>query len=162
MGVRVIAVLQSKGFGKPLWLSILQQRPKSCLPRMHFSQPLHELLVRLETRVVLNLRIQAINLTDMPGRVFVACGTTFTQCDIDEGAPEQNRGQWIFAFDGPRGWIKQLVTVAVDFLCPREDQSGGTLVGRPPHQKCQCHVDIGMSAYMVERPLFRLEVFKVG
>ena len=65
-------------------------------------------------------------------------------------------------FDGPCGRIKQLVAVAVDFPCPREDQSGGSLVGRPAHQKCQCHVDIGVSGGMVERPLFCLEVFKVG
>jgi hypothetical protein len=93
--------------------------------------------------------------------VLVACGTGFKQRDIDEGAPEQNRSQWVFAFNGPRGWIKQFVAVAVDFLCPREDQSGGSLVGWPPNQKCQCHMDIGMSGHMVERPLFRLEVFKV-
>ena len=99
---------------------------------MHFSQPRHELLVRLEILVVLYLRVQAINLSDMPRRVLVACGTTFTQRDIDERAPEQNRSQRVFAFDGPRRWIKQFVAVAVDFLCPREDQSGGTFVGRPP------------------------------
>ena len=58
---------------------------------MHFSQPRHELLVRLEILVVLNLRVEAINLSDMPRRMFVACGTTFTQRDIDEGAPEQDR-----------------------------------------------------------------------
>ncbi len=129
---------------------------------MYFSQPFHELLVRLEILVVLNLRVEAINLTNMPRRMFVACGATFAQRDLDEGASEQNRGQWVFAFDGPRGWIKQLVTVAVDFRCPREDQSGGTLVGRPLHQKCERHVDIGVSGHMIERPLFRLEVFKVG
>ena len=60
---------------------------------MHFSQPRHELLVRLEILVVLNLRVEAINLSDMPRRMFVACGTTFTQGDLDEGAPEQNHGQ---------------------------------------------------------------------
>src|SRR5436190_21900628 len=98
----------------------------------------------------------------MPRRMFVACGATLAQRDLDEGAPEQDRGQWVFAFNGPRGWIKQLVTVAVDFLCPREDQSGGTLVGGPPHQKCECHVDIGISGHMIERPLFRIEIFKVG
>ena len=29
--------------------------------------------------------------------------------NLDEGAPEQNRGQWVLAFDGPCGRIKQLV-----------------------------------------------------
>lgn len=69
--------------------------------------------------------------------MLVARGTILTKRDIDEGAPEQDRGQWVFAFDGSHGWIKQLVAVAVDFLCPREDQLGGSLVGRPPHQKRQ-------------------------
>ena len=52
----------------------------------------------------------------MPRRVFVACRTTFTQREVDEGPPEQNRRQWVFSFNGPRGRIKQLVTVAVDFF----------------------------------------------
>jgi hypothetical protein len=55
---------------------------------MHFSQPFHELLVCLEFSVVLDLRVQAINLSDMARRVLVACGTTLIERDIDEGTPE--------------------------------------------------------------------------
>ena len=58
--------------------------------------------------------------------------------------------------------IKQFVAVAVDFLSPGEDQSSGTLVGRPFHQEGQRRMNIGMSGYMIERPLLRLEVFEVG
>ena len=65
-----------------------------------FRRPLHELVVRLEILVVLNLRVQAIDLTDMSRGVLVACGTGFAQRDFDERAPEQNRGQRIFSFDG--------------------------------------------------------------
>lgn len=55
---------------------------------MHFSQPFHELLVCLEFFVVLDLRVQAIDLADMARRVLVPCGTTLSQRDIDEGTPE--------------------------------------------------------------------------
>jgi hypothetical protein len=73
---------------------------------MFLFQPPYELVVGLETFIVFDLRVQTINLMDMPRRVFVARGTSFTQREFNEGAPEQNRGQWVFAFDGPRGWIK--------------------------------------------------------
>ncbi len=128
-------------------VSITQQRPKSRLPRMRLSQPLHELVVRFEILVVPNLRIQTINLTDMPRGVLVACGTALTQRDLDERASEQNCGQWVFSFNDPSRWIKQFVAVAVDFSIPREQQLSGTLVGRPFDQKGQRRMNIGMSTY---------------
>jgi hypothetical protein len=85
---------------------------------MGFSQPLYELVVRLKILVVPNLRIQTIDLTDMPRGVLVACGTGLQQRDLDERAPEQNRGQWVFSFDYASRWIEQFVAVAVDFLIP--------------------------------------------
>lgn len=78
--------------GHPVEVSIAQQQPKSRLPRMGVSQPLHELFVSLEILVVSNLRIQTIDLTDVPRGVLVACGTGLPQRDLDERAPEQNRG----------------------------------------------------------------------
>ena len=146
---------------KALRFSILQKWPKSCLSRMRFAQTLHEPLVRLEILVVLNLRVQVRNLSDMPRRMLVACGSTFTQRDIDKGPPEQDCGERVFSFNGPCRWIEQLITITVDLLYPRKDQLRGTFVGRPLHQKGQRRMNIGVSAHIVERPLFRLEVLKV-
>ena len=55
---------------------------------MGLSQPLYELVVRLEILVVPNLRIQTIDLTDMPRGVLVACGAALPQRDLDERTPE--------------------------------------------------------------------------
>ena len=129
---------------------------------MHFSQPRHELLVRLEILVAPNLRIQTIDLTDMPRGVLVACGAALPQRDLDERAPEQNRSQWVFSFNNPSRWIKQFVAVAVDFFIPREHQLRGTLVGWPFYQEGQRGMNVGMSDDMIERPLFCLEVFEIG
>src|ERR1700676_2028601 len=98
---------------------------------MGLSQPLYELVVRLEILVVPNLRIQTINFTDMPRGVLVACGAALPQRDLDERAPEQNRGQWVFSFNNASRWIKQFVAVAGDFFISREHQLSGTLMGGP-------------------------------
>ena len=98
----------------------------------------------------------------MPRGVLVACGTALPQRDLDERAPEQNRGQWVFSFNKTSRWIKQFVAVAVDFFISREHQLSGTLVGGPFDQKEQRCMNIGMSTYMIERPLFCLEVFEIG
>jgi len=66
---------------------------------MGLSQPLHKLVVRLEILEVPNLRIQTIDLTDMPRGVLVACGASLAQRDLDERAPEDNGGQRIFSFN---------------------------------------------------------------
>ena len=66
----------------------------------------HELFVRLKARIVLDLHIQAVDLADMAGRVLVARCAAFMQRDLDERPAEQNRGQWLFAFEGPRSGIE--------------------------------------------------------
>jgi hypothetical protein len=49
--------------------------------------------VRLEIRIVFELCVQAVNLADLPSRMFVASGAAFLQRDLDEGAAQQNRGR---------------------------------------------------------------------
>ena len=56
--------------------------------------------MRLEPRVILALRIQAIGFTGMSCGMHVACGTAFLQRDLDERTAKQHRGQWMLAFEG--------------------------------------------------------------
>ena len=60
----------------------------------------HELIVRLEARIVFDLRFQAVDLADMPNRMLLASSSTFPQRDLDEGTAKQDRGQRVFA---PKG-----------------------------------------------------------
>ncbi len=129
---------------------------------MALHEPRHELIVRLKARVVFALRIQTVDLTDMPSRVFVACGAAFVQRDLDESPAEQDRGQWVFAFEDRCGRVEQLIAIAVDFAGARLDQSGRALMCRPLHQNGQRRMNIRVLGNDIERPLFGLEVIEVG
>ena len=54
----------------------------------------------LEACIVLDLRIQAVDLADMTSRMFIPRSAAFMQRDLDERPAKQNRGQWVFAFEG--------------------------------------------------------------
>ena len=113
-------------------------------------------------RIVLDLRIQAVDLAHMTGRMLVARSAAFMQRDLDERPAKQNRGQWVFAFERYCSGIEQFIAIAVDVTDPQADQSGCPLKGRPPDQKSQRRMNIVVASDEIERPILGLDIIKVG
>jgi hypothetical protein len=67
------------------------------------------LVVRLETRIVFDMRIQAIDLADTPCRLLVARSAAFCSVTSMRASTEQDCGQCVFAFESTRSGIEQLV-----------------------------------------------------
>jgi hypothetical protein len=88
--------------------------------------------MRLEIRMVFDACVQAVNLADMPSRMFVAGGAAFLERDLDEGAAQQNRGQWVFASKNPppSGAVtKTLAKPRSEWVIRRRGATAGQRVG---------------------------------
>jgi hypothetical protein len=59
----------------------------------------HELIVCFVIFVVFDLGIQAVDLADMPSGVLVTRGAGFLQRELYERSAQQDRSEWILAFE---------------------------------------------------------------
>ena len=71
----------------------------------------------------------------MTGRVPVAFTSCILQREVDHRPAQQGGRQWVFGFQRIRRRPEDLVVIAVEFICSRQNQFRGVIHCRPGYEK---------------------------
>ena len=129
---------------------------------MFRTQAIEISVVHLEPPVVGDLLVEAFTLQEMTDGVAVALGPCICQREVNHSPAQHGGSQRVFSFQRIRRWPQDLVVIAVELICSRENQFSGMVQCRPGNKEGQRLVRARIAKRQRKRTVLGLHVLKIG